>query len=75
MKKENVTLSKNGIATIQRCEHGTVHIHFRCFTLRLTEDAFSQFASIVGKASSHLMDLGIEEMLRLPEFEQESLEN
>ena len=64
MEKETVTLSKNGIATIQRCQHGIVHMHFRCFSVRLPEEAFSQFASVVKEASSRLMDLNLEEMLK-----------
>jgi hypothetical protein len=71
-QKQEATLSKNGIATIQRCEHGTVHIHFRCFSLRLTEDGFAQFASMVKEASSRLMDLNLKEMMEHVRFDGEN---
>ena len=57
--KQNLILAQNErIGNIQRCCHGLVHTHIlhNGISLRFTEEAYLEFASMVKEASSRLMD-------------------
>ncbi|MCK4851688.1 MAG: hypothetical protein KAS86_01115 [Candidatus Omnitrophica bacterium] len=59
-------LSKAGEAgIIEKCPCGVVHIHVFCagVTLHLSETAFMNFASMVRKASSRLVEDGLSGLL------------
>ena len=70
MSQQNVMLGASPVANIVRCKHGMVHIHFGCFSVRLQDEAFMQFASGVQAASSRLMDMDMEKLFHTHESEE-----
>ena len=43
------------ICSIERCAHGTIHIHFSGVSLRLSQDNFQRFTHLVNEATSFLL--------------------
>jgi len=47
------------IGTVERCPMGIVNVHTRGVTLHLSDEAFLGFASMIRKAQSVLIDMGM----------------
>ncbi len=73
MGKNAILAIKEGFGNIQRCCHGVVHVHilYKGISLRFTEEAFLNFASMVKEASSVVMDEGLSNLIRDSEREKE----
>jgi len=72
--RRNLILAQNErMGNIQRCCHGVVHIHIlhHGISVRFTEDAFLEFASMVKEASSRLMDEHLADLLGDKNYEAE----
>ncbi|MDD5040766.1 MAG: hypothetical protein PHY34_06520 [Patescibacteria group bacterium] len=63
--KDYTELARNrSVGNILRCPCGVVHINIRGISLHFTDEIFLEFSSLVGKASSSLMDIGISGLMK-----------
>ncbi len=57
-------IARNKIGSINKCQHGVIHIHCKGVSLHFNEDAFFVFASMVKEGASVLMDEYLANLVR-----------
>ncbi len=56
-------LAKNQIGCVFMCQHKVVHINLKGLSLHFTEEAFSEFNSMIRDAFSKLMDINLSKLI------------
>ena len=69
MKRNLILAQDKTIGNIQRCCQGVVHIHIfhKGISLRFTEEAYLQFASMIKEGASVLMGENLADLIKNPE--------